>query len=208
MVTKLNLYNMALGHLGPVRLASTAENRPDRKELDAVYDGVLQGMLEHGLWYFALRSQQWDPDTDVDARFGLPYTYSLPTDYVRLRMISTDEGQSNEDRTFKREGSYIFSAYPLLYVTYVSNHTDYGLNLGAFTQLYAEAVAAELAYQSGLPITKDRGTKNDLFVIKQRMLKEAKRIEAVDERVKEKPLSSWALARMGPNRSQRRQSTG
>lgn len=210
MVTKLQLYNECLGHLGPVRLGASGltENRSDRREIDAVYDGVLQGMLERGLWFFALRSVMIEPDTDVDARFGLPYTYSMPTDYVRLRSICTDEAQTQEDRTYKREGRVIFSVYPVLYLTYVSNDTNYGLNLGAFSQLYAEAVAAELAYKSGLPIAKDRGTKNDLFVIKKRILVEAKRLEAVDERVKEKPPGTWSLSRSGRNdRAQRRAST-
>jgi len=207
MVTKLELYNMALGHLGPVRLANLTENRPDRREIDAVYDGALLAMLEEGLWYFALRSIQLDPDTDVTARFGLPYTYSLPADYVRLRSICLDEAQSVEDRSYKREGQFIFSAAARLYLTYVSDDTDYGLNLGAFTQLYADAVGAELAYRSGLPITKERGTKNDLLIIKKRMLTEAKRKEAVDERVKTKPVSSWVASRHRSDNSQRREST-
>mgnify|MGYP000697559923 FL=1 len=170
MVTKLELYNMALGHLGPVRFSSVVENRPDRYELDAVYDRVLTVMLERGIWFFALRSSLVEPDTDVEPRFGLPYTYSFPTDYVRLRAITTDEAQEHEDTSYKREGRYFFSQHSQLYLTYVSNDTNYGLNLGAFPALYAEAVGAELAYASGLPITKDRGTKNDLLIIKKRAL--------------------------------------
>lgn len=210
MVTKLELYNGALGHLGSVRLGASGlnENRPDRRELDAVYDRTLQYMLEQGVWFFALRSQLWEPDTDVDARFGLPYTYTLPDDFVRIRSIATDEAQTFEDRTYKREGRAIFSAQSQLYLTYVSNDPDYGLNLGAFTEMYATAVEAELAYRSGLPITKDKSTKNDLMVIKQRLLTAAKRKEAVDERVKEKPTSSWVNSRFnGSPRDQRRAST-
>lgn len=205
MVTKLQLYNFALGHLGPVRLSTLAENRSDRKELDAVYDGVMQGMLERGLWYFALRTVHLDPDTDVETLFGLPYAYSLPSDFVRIRLISPDERQETEDRTYRREGQYIYSDYAELYLSYVSNGVNFGQNIGGFTQLYAEAFGAELAYQSGLPITKDSAKKNDLLVIKERMLIKAKRTEAVDERVKMKPLSSWVMTRFNDkNRSQRR----
>lgn len=208
MTTKLDLYNLALGHLGPVRLASAVENRPDRFEIDAVYDQTLAVMLERGIWFFALRSSLVEPDTDVEPRFGLPYTYSFPADYVRLRMITTDESQAHEDTTYKREGRYFFSQHSELYLTYVSNDTNYGLNLGAFPELYAEAVAAELAYKSGLPITKDRGTKNDLLVIKKRALIEARRVDAVDERVKAKPGSSWVANRRGASAgAQRREST-
>ncbi len=206
MVTKLELYNMALGHLGPVRLGTSGltENRPDRRELDAVYDGVVQAMLERGLWFFALRSVELEPDTNLDARFGLPYTYSFPEDYVRLRAICSDEAQTSEDTSYKREGAYLFSEHALLYLTYVSNDPEWGLDLGRWPQLFAEAVAAELAYTSGLPITKDMGTKANLFGIKKLALREAQRVDAVDERVKFKPVSSVVRARMGSDRSQRR----
>lgn len=208
MVTKLELYNKALGHLGPTRLANVSENRPAVAELNAVYNGTLQAMLERGLWFFALRTVRLEPDTNVEPNFGRPYAYSIPTDFVRLRLICVDERQEVEDRSYRREGSYWFSDASILYITYVSNHTDWGLNLGAFTELYAEAIGAELAWRSGLPITKDRGTKNDLLIIKKRLLNEAKRLEAVDERVKAKPPSSWVQSRLGGSRGQRRESTG
>jgi hypothetical protein len=205
MVTKLDLYNGALQHLGPVRLTSLTENRPDRRELDAAYAASLQGCLEQGIWFFSLRSQLWEPDTDVEARFGLPYTYTLPDDFVRIRAISTDESQLYEDRTYKREGRQIFSAQSRLYLTYVSNDAAYGLNLGAWPQSYADYVACDLAERSGMPVTKDKGTKNDLIILKSRLLAIAKRKDAVDERVKGKPTSSWVNSRFASgSRSQRR----
>lgn len=207
MVTKLQLYNKALGHLGPVRLTSLQENRPDRRELDAVYDGSLQVMLERGVWKFALRTVRLDPDTDVTPLFGLRYAYSKPTDWVRLRLISPDERQEDEDRTFREEGAYIFSDYSVLYVTFVSNLTTHGLNLGAYPELYANAVAAEMAEASGLPITRDRADKASLMVIKKRALVDARRACAVDDRVKDKPTSSWVRSRYGTDTTQRRSST-
>lgn len=196
MVTKLELYNKALTHLGPTRLLADNENRPDRHELDAVYQGTLKAMLERGLWYFALRSSMLLPDNDVEPRFGRQCAYRLPEDYVRLRAICVDERQEIEDRSFRRERDVIYSDQSRLFMSYVSDDVNYGRNLGAFTELFAEAMAAELAYQSGLPITKDRGTKNDLLIIKKQALFDAKRLEAVDERVKFRPVGSWATSRI------------
>lgn len=209
MTSRLELYNKALGHLGPVRLNTVTENRPDRYELDAVYDATRNFILESGLWFFALRTVQLEPDTDVEPGFGLPYVYTLPSDFVRLRLLSPDEHQTQEDRSFRREGAYLRSEYSRLYATFVSNDPAFGMNLGAWPEAVADAAGAELAYRSGLPITKDRGTKNDLLLIKKRVLVEAKRLNAVDERVKEKPLSSWARNRLVGSRSndQRREST-
>lgn len=205
MVSKLELYNMALGHLGPVRLASLTENRADRREIDAVYTQAIDHILENGVWAFALRSQKIEPDTDFDPLFGRTYAYTLPDDFVRLRRICTDERMTQEDETYFREGDQVFSDQSVLYVTFVSDDTNYGYNLGKWSQMFAEAVAAEIAYKSGLPITKDRGTKNDLEVIKKRKLLDAKRIDALDEPVKFKPQGSWVRSR-GPGRVNQRRS--
>lgn len=206
--TKLEIYNNALGHLGSTRLAASGgliENRPDRREIDAKYTQTLQGCLEEGIWFFALRSIELQADTDVDMRFGLPYAFSLPSDYVRLRAIGVDERQDFEDPSYKREGNYIYSDQPVLYLTYVSNGENYGLNLGAFPQLYTDFVSIELALRSGLSITKDKTDRNDLIQLRKIALANAKRKDAVDERVKYKPLSSWVRARFnGLSRDQRR----
>lgn len=207
MVSILQLYNGALGHLGPVRLTSLTENRPDRRELDATYDQTKQAMLESGLWFFALRTIQWDADTDVEPLFGMPNAFSLPSDFVRIRHICTDEDQTTEDQTYRREGSYVYSGYSTLYLTYVSNDADFGGDLGKFTQLYSDAFSADLAWRSGLPVTKDFGTKANLEVTKTRLLINAKRKDAVDERVKFKPMSSWVRSRFTRNRDQRREAT-
>jgi hypothetical protein len=209
MVTKLELYNAALAFLGPTRLnpsTGLTENRPDRYELDAVYAASLQWFVEQANWFFGLRSQLWEPDTDVDQRFGLPYTYSLPEDFVRIRAISSDEAQRSEDRTYRREGNYIFSSYSRLYLTYESNDASYGFNIGAYPQTCADVVACDLAWRSALPVTKDKGSKNDLLIERTRLLAIAKRKDAVDERVKGKPTSSWVNSRFSSSasRDQRR----
>lgn len=207
MVTKLELYNGALGHLGPTRLADLDENRPDRYELDAAWDSTCATMLASGLWRHALRTQQLGPDEDVGAAFGLAYAYPLPDDWVRLRLISPNEDQRDEDMTFRIEAGYIRSAHAELFVTYVSDDEDFGMDMAQWPALFCNAFEAELAYKSGLPITKEKGTKNDLLIVKKRMLLEAKRVHAVDERVKGKPLSSWATSRLQGGRPQQRRSS-
>lgn len=195
MTDRLSLYNGALQYLGPVRLNDLTENRPDRRELDATYSKTKQAMLEQGIWFFALRTIEWQADLDVEPLFGLPYAYSFPSDYVRLRHISNDQRQEIEDHTYKREGQYFYSEYQTLYLTYVSNDDAYGGDLGKYTQLYADAFACDLAERSSLPVTQDRGTKAELQATAVRLLAKAKKVEAVDERVKFKPVSSFVRSR-------------
>lgn len=207
MTTKIQVYNQALSRLGPVRLASLVENRPERIVFDQHYDEVVQEVLESGLWFFALRTQEWTPDIDATDSINGQFVYNIPADYVRLRKISPDQAQVSEDLSYRREGETILSDHSLLYVTFVSNDASYGLNLAAWPQLFANTVADYLALRSNLPITKDRGTTNDLEQKAARSLAKARRVDAVDERIKLKQPGTWIQSRSQYNRGQRREST-
>ena len=207
MATKIGLYNAALSRLGPVRLTSLVENRPERVAFDQHYDEVLQEMLEQGLWFFALRTQEWTPDIDAVDSINGQYVYNIPADYVRLRKISPDQAQTYEDLSYKREGEVILSDYSTLFVTFVSNDASYGANLGLYPQLYANAFADCLALRANLPITKDRGTTADLERKFARSLSQARRVDAVDERIKTKQPGTWTQSRRQSNRGQRREAT-
>lgn len=207
MTTKLTLFNQALSRLGPVRLTGLTENRPERIAFDQHYDEVMQEMLESGLWFFALRTQEWTPDVDAVDSINGQYVYNLPSDYVRLRKISPDQSQTYEDLSYKREGEVILSDYSTLFVTYVSNHASYGANVGIYPQLFANAFADCLALRANLPITKDRGTSADLERKFARSLMQAKRVDAVDERIKTKQPGTWTQSRRQSNRGQRREAT-
>lgn len=207
MTTKLALFNAALSRIGPVRLTGLTENRPERIVFDQHYDEVITEILESGLWFFALRTQEWTYDIDAVDSINGQYVYNLPSDYVRLRKISPDQSQTYEDLSYKREGEVILSDYSTLFVTYVSDNASYGLNLGIWPQLFANTVADHLALRSSLPITKDRGTKGDLEHDAARSLLKAKRIDAVDERIKTKQPGTWTQSRRQSNRGQRREAT-
>ena len=64
-----------------------------------------------------------------------------------------------------------------------------------------------LALRANLPITKDRGTTNDLEQKAARSLAKARRVDAVDERIKLKQPGTWVQSRSQYNRGQRREST-
>jgi hypothetical protein len=204
MASKLSLYNAALAHLGPTRLASLDEERPDRHELDEVWDATKQAMLERGIWFFATRAIEWHADTDVVTTFGAQYAFSFPDDYVRMRSLGIDETQEVEDWSYKREGQYYLSDYETLYLSYISNDPAFGGDPSNYSQLYADAFAADLAHRCALPVTRDGQDKDKLYLKFEALLTRAKRIEAVDERTKFKPLSSWVRARGISNSNQQR----
>jgi hypothetical protein len=197
MTSKLELFNKALSNVGSGRLLALTDDRNERYELDAVYDGCLVYMLERAGWKFALRSSELTYDPAIDTSFGLTYAYTLPTDFVRIAAISTDEMFNSELMDYRKEAGLIYTNSSIIYLSYVSDGASYGLDLAKYSETYAEALGMWMAYRSVLPISKDRGDRADLLRLFKSTLEDAKRSDAIDERVKWKPEGRWAQARRG-----------
>lgn len=195
MTSKLELYNKALGFVGSGRILTLAADREERYELDAIYDGALQYMLELAGWKFALRSSLFVADADIEPGYGLPYAYAEPTDFKRIAAISPDEYFHEELMDYRRENGVLYTSAPQFYMVYVSNHADYGGDLGRYPETYAEALAAWMAVKAALPISKDRGDRAELMQIHARLLAQAKQSDAINERVKWTPEGSWVRSR-------------
>jgi hypothetical protein len=83
-----------------------------------------------------------------------------------------------------------------IYVKYISNDVTYGLNLGLYPENYCSALGAHLALRSALPITRDKVTRNDLIALKREALATSRRLDAVDESVKSKPVGRLVGTRL------------
>lgn len=199
MTTKLKLYNRALSHLSTVRLANLTEDRKERYELDAVYDESLQEMLEKGLWKFATRASKLEADPGIEPSFGPAYAFAIPTDFVRLTAMCSDPNFKVEVRDYVEENGVWYMEIDTVYVRYVSNHSTYGLNLGLYPENYCAALGTHMALRSALPITRDKATRNDLVLLNDRYLASARRLDAVDESVKRKPVGRLVGSRLGFN---------
>lgn len=197
MATRLSTYNLALGsYVGTQTLADLTENVASRHALDRVYDGALAYMLEQGLWKFALKTADLT-SLRQNASELRQYRYPLPTDYVRTAGISStsrfDARSGFED--FEEQAGFLYSDSNTLWLQYVSNANTHGLDLSKWPANYEQAVASWLAYLSALPISKDKGDRADLLRLHQLTLATARRLDAVDEAVKQKPAGRWPRAR-------------
>lgn len=187
MADRLRIYKGALRLLGPHELAALTDDRPERYQLDDAWDDAVEHLLNQGLWNFAIRAVEMSNDDDVDPLFGWDYGFSKPDDYIRTVGISDEATFRIGFENYQDEAGKWFANVDTLYVRYVSNGTSYGLNIGAWTQPFAKALEAYLAFESGLPISGDRGNRNDLYTLYKERLKRAKIIDAFDESVKFSP---------------------
>lgn len=195
MASRLEIYRGALRLLGPSNLASLSEDRPEKRALDGAWTDCVSLMLEQGMWNFAIRTVELSFDESVEPLFGYDYAVSKPDDWVRTVSISQTADFCEGLRSYEDETSYWHVSLEKIYVRYVSNDEAYGFNVGAWRQHFAKAVEAYLAFECGLPISSDKGNRNDLYQLYKTRLQDAKTKDAVDERVREKPPGNWTRSR-------------
>lgn len=194
MADKLAIYRGALRLLGPSELASLTESRPERFKLDAAWTPAVEYLLAKGMWNFAIRTVEIDADP-VPPALGFEHTFTKPTDWVRTVAISDTPQFLEGIRRYEDQATKWYTDYDPIYVRYVSNGASYGLNIAAWRQPFAKALEAYLAFECGLPISADRGNRNDLYTLFEQLLADAKSLDAVDERVRFKPPGRWTRSR-------------
>jgi hypothetical protein len=205
MADKLRLFNEALRHLCDHKLASLTEDHPARHAIDGAWQDAGDTLLRQGFWNFALRTAEISSDEDVEALFGYSQAFSKPADWVRTLSVATDGSFAAQFDDYADEGNYWYASAGPLYVRYVSDETDYGWNVGAWPPDFARAIAVYLAFQCGLPVSGDKGNRNDLHNLYRMLLREARTRDAVDERViRQKPKGRLAAARLGRSRAHSR----
>jgi hypothetical protein len=197
MASKLGIYKAALRYLGNAAgVASLTEASPARYALDDAWQESGEYMLAKGLWNFAIRASEFQHDEDVEPLFGYQYAFSKPDDWVRTVSISSDPAFQVGFEDYNDETDYWYANVDPIYVRYVSNDDDYGWNIGKWRQPFAQAFAAYLAFQCVLPISSDKGSRNDLFNLSKALLTEAKTLDAVDDKVDYSPSGRLVSSRL------------
>jgi hypothetical protein len=203
--TKLDLYNGALLELGVRRLASLTEETEARRVLDDYYTKVLDYCLEAGSWNFAIRSVQIDSDPDVETEFGLQYVFSKPDDWVRTLALSGSDTFYAPllDTEYKDETEYWLSSSDPIFVRYISNDVDFGLNLSRWPGTFTRFVELELASRACRRLTSGSGDKEridrDLKIAKRNALNK----DVMNEGIKFAQHGSWVASRYGGSRNNR-----
>lgn len=174
MTTKLDIYNGALELCGERHLADLSENREPRRLLDNVWDrNGVNRCLERGQWHFAMRSVMVDYDPDEDPAFGYAYAFSKPTDWVLTSALASDEYFNSPLVRYVDESGFWYADATPIYVKYVSNHNDYGNNLGIWPESFTEFVEAYFASKIVLKVTGDQKKTELVYSYSQKMLKQA-----------------------------------
>src|SRR6266436_295039 len=141
--TRLSIYNGACSVIGERVLANISETRETRRALDDIWDrGGVNTCLAMGLWNFAARGIQWNFSPDFSPPWGYQYAFNLPSDWVRWMRVCVDPNLTVPLLQYTDEGQFFFCDLQQLWVKYVSNDANFGMNLAAWPdncQRYVEA---------------------------------------------------------------------
>lgn len=196
MADKLAIFRGALRLLGPgARLSSLTEVNPARTALDDAWEPAVNFLLAKGLWNFAMRSVVAET-SDLSTEFGFTYVFEKPDDWVRTASISDRADNSEGFEKYDDRTGYWLADVDTLYIKYVSDDDGYGWDVSAWRQPFAKALEAYLAFECGLPISSDKGNRNDLYTLFKTRLKDAKSLDAVDERVQRMPPGRLVRSRL------------
>ena len=200
MATKLAIYNGALRAIGDRRLASITEESQSRRECDDAYDDVVADCLEAGFWNFAMRTVELEASTDIVPEFGLTYAYEKPTDWVRTYKISANERFDPPLDEWNDEGSYIFCDIEPMYLRYVSNDTDAGMNLTLWPRSFTKFVELSLAEAISLNVNASETTREMVMKLKRKAKADALAKDAMNQAVEFPPTGTWVQSRLGSMR--------
>ena len=194
---KLGIFNDALAALGSGRLASLSEDQEARYVLDDVWRNAVDEALEVGDWNFALRAVQIYPEITISTEFGFGNAFTKPNDFVRLSSMAADEyfrTPLTSDQ-FSDEGRYWLSDYRVLFVRYVSNGDEYGLDGGRWTRAFRRYLSAAIAMDACERITNSQSKLADAARLKSDALAKAKSVDGMNDGPKILPRGGWVRAR-------------
>lgn len=189
MTDQLSLYNGALQKVGQPRLVALTDEGPARRALDDCYAKVVKGCLEAGLWNFAMRFAEATTSPSVAANYGYRYVFDKPDDWLRTAGVWEDGDKRSPLLDYDDRGSHWMANQETIYVQWVSNDEDYGLDLGLWPESFVEFVEYRLAKTICVDVTGSETKLDKLQEGEERARRIASNRDAMNEAVTRFPPS-------------------
>lgn len=197
MADKLSIMNYALTSIEQTTIESLTDVAGGEalRLLNRNWDRSVAKTLESGNWNFAIRILQILPDPDISTAFGFRNAFTKPEDWVRTQQVALDENFRMACRRYIDQGGWWYADDEVLFVRYVSRGDQYGLNVGGWTQAFADAVALELATTIAPKITTSDEVRERTRRMAVKALVAALSLDAAAQPSDPLPNSSWVRSR-------------
>lgn len=197
MTDQLSLYNGALIKLGQPRLSALTDEGKARRALDAEYAKTVKGCLEAGLWNFAMRFVELTASPSADTNWGYRYVFDKPDDWLRTAGVTPDGHGRVPLLDYDDRSSYLLADIDTIYLRYVSNDPDYGLDLGKWPESFVEFVECSLALAVCEEVTGSNEKRDRLKQERKEAKHTASNTDAMNEPVTRYPPTGRLVASRG-----------
>lgn len=208
---RLSLYNGALRECGERKLASLSENREPRRLLDDVWragEGIPRFVLQAKQWNFARRTVELAADTGIEPTFGYSFAFAQPADFLRTCRLCSDERLTMPLLDYQVEAGYWYTDVEPIYLSYISEDEEYGLDLSKWPPNVVLWVETHMASLIALRLTGSDSKRNDLLKLADMRLKKAASTDAMEGPTEFPPEGSWVRSRRGATGLRRRDDRG
>lgn len=197
MTTQLEVFNGALTILGEPPLTTPNVKSEAGRLLRDRWKPAVDHVFEQGDWNFAELRAVLSRVSPAPA-FGYEYYYGLPGDLASITFVSQSGMEGDEYLDWSEEGGKIATNATTLYIKYISY--SFKDRLGAWTQSFADYVAADLAVRVAPKLNSS--ALGEAMKIREDARKSALNVDVRRTAVKRPRPGRWATAaRWGGRRS-------
>ncbi|MEK9810895.1 MAG: hypothetical protein VW362_10645 [Candidatus Nanopelagicales bacterium] len=196
-VNRLSFYNNALLMAGERALSSLTEAREPRRLLDQVWDtGGVKKCLEQGQWKYAMRTVMLDYDPDLSPSFGYSRAFNKPSDWVVTSAVCTDAYFRTPLLQYFDEAGYWYADLDTIYVRYVSDDDQYGLDLARWPGSFEDFAASFFALRISAKLAASETEIKKLTALHRDLKKIALNKDAMADPSKILPPGMWSRSRL------------
>lgn len=194
ITSKVDICNMALGHLGNLGTVENIDTPSNDKEVTFAlwYDITRQTLLKNMVPNFALGRQVVARDMNNPPAFGYGYVYAYPTN--ALKVLGLGNLSEKGDTNFSVEGNRIYtdSLYDAgMPVRFVKDVTL----VNAMSPEFKMLLALYLAEKVALPLTQDKAKKKMIQDMLPKEMTSASGINAQENQPVRRSYSRFRAAR-------------
>lgn len=185
MTSQVDICNLALTRLGGEEITAIDEGTRGARLCNRHYYPTLNALLREFEWNFAIKRDELAQDVTAP-EFGYAYRYALPADFIKI--VRVNDCASDE---YRIESGYILTDEGTLEIEYVFEVTNENLFDPSFVDVFAQRLAAEIAY----PLTENNTLTEQAWKIYANKLSIARTMDSRDGTPRELEANGWLYSR-------------
>lgn len=169
MTAPVDICNIALSRIGGESITSIDEGTRQARLCQIHYDPSLNAELRGHPWNFATKRVSLALNVAVPV-YEYSNQFSLPDDWLRVIRINEDEVCND----YRVEGRKLLTNNTVVYLEYIAKVTDPNQMDAQFIDVFAQRLAAEVAY----PLTKNQTITDGAWKVYNQKIRLARGMDA------------------------------